>query len=414
MRKRTIAVSGLIALSALLGCAGSLAAASPATAATATAATAASAAKAPPPATELYGVSCPAAKHCVAVGFNQNAELSGGGAVIDSWNGKGWSSVAPKAPKGALSSELLGVSCRSAAACVAVGLYLNHSGNAVPLAETWTGRSWTPGAPALVKGAVGGQLDGVSCASAKSCVAVGSYYTDSGGAALAESWNGKTWTASRPAEPTGSVTGELEKVSCPASAYCVAVGTAASNTSSEALADRWNGKSWTRLPVTPPASQKFDASLTGVSCPSVKSCVAVGYGTGTSGRPGGLTSFAEFWNDKTWAAGKISWPKGTSNDYLTGVSCPAAKSCLAVGQVNLTVNDGGHTGKAAATRWNGKTWSATTVPAPGKGRASLFTEVSCPSTADCVAVGQAGPFNSDEGTPLAGFWNTRLWKLVTP
>ena len=165
--------------------------------------------------------------------------------------------MAPKAPEGALSSQLLGVSCRSAAACVAVGLYLNHNGNGVPLAETWNGRTWT------------------------------------------------THT------------------------------------------------------VTQSASQKFDASLTGVACPS-------------------------------------------------------AKSCLAVGQVNLTVNDGGHTGRAAATRWNGKSWSATTVPGPGKGRASLFTEVSCPAAADWVAVGQAGPFNSDEGSPLAGFWNTRVWTLATP
>jgi hypothetical protein len=361
-------------------------------------------------------VSCPSAKHCVAVGFNQNAELSGGGAVIDSWNGKGWSSVAPKAPKGALSSELLGVSCRSASECVAVGLYLNHSGNAVPLAETWTGRSWAPGAPALVKGAAGGQLDGVSCASAKSCVAVGSYYTGSGGAALAESWNGKTWTAARPAEPKGSVTGELEKVSCPAVAYCVAVGTAASNTAGQALSDVWNGKSWTRHAVTPPASQKFDASLTGVACPSVKSCVAVGYGTGGSGRPGGLTSFAEFWNGRSWTAGTIGWPKGTSNNYLVGVSCAAAKSCLAVGYVDIDVNvNDGHTGRAAATTWNGKSWAATTVPSPGKNKASVFNGVSCPATTACVAVGQLGPDRSDEGSGLAGFWNGKSWKLgITP
>ena len=91
----TIAAAGLIALPATLG---------------------AAPAKAPPPASQLYGVSCPSASACVSVGIDENAEASvkGGGALIQAWNGKAWTSVAPKAPKGALSTELLGVSCPTA------------------------------------------------------------------------------------------------------------------------------------------------------------------------------------------------------------------------------------------------------------------------------------------------------------
>ena len=133
----TIAAAGLIALTATLG---------------------AAPAKAPPPADQLYGVSCPSANDCVAVGINENAETSGGGALIQSWNGRTWTSVAPKAPKGALSTDLLGVSCATAKSCVAVGLYLNSGGVGVPLAETWNGKTWTPGTPARPKGS-GGQLD---------------------------------------------------------------------------------------------------------------------------------------------------------------------------------------------------------------------------------------------------------------
>jgi hypothetical protein len=411
---RTIAASGLIALTAMLGVAASTAVAGPATAAQRPAAASpAGAAKAPPPANVLFGVSCVSSKYCVAVGVNENAEESvkGGGALIQTWNGKTWKSVAPKAPKGAMSAQLLDVSCRSVTACVAVGDYLNAGGTGVPLAEIWNGRTWTPTAPATPKGSSGGQLLGVSCAAAKSCVAVGGDFTNSGGAALAESWNGSRWTLSRPPEPKGSVVGELNTVSCTSAAHCIAVGSSSTNTAGFALADAWNGGGWTRMPVTVPANGKEDADLTGVSCPSAKSCVAVG--TGTTGLKGGLVSFAEVWNGTTWAAGRISWPKGVSNSFLYGVSCASAKSCLAVGNLDINLNDGGHTGRAGATSWNGKAWTATSVPAPGKGKASLFVGVSCLSAANCLAVGQFGPFNSDEGNGLAGFWNGKRVSLAT-
>jgi hypothetical protein len=410
---RTIAASGLIALTAMLGVAASAAVATPATAAQrAAAASPAKTAKAPPPANQLFGVSCVSSKYCVAVGLNENAGhgVTGGGALIQTWNGKTWKSVAPKAPKGAQSASLFAVSCKSPTACVAVGDYL-HAGATVPLAETWNGRTWTPSAPAMPKGSSGGQLVGVSCAAAMSCVAVGGDFTNSGGAALAESWNGSKWTLSRPPEPKGSVVGELNKVSCTSATHCIAVGSSSTNTADFVLADSWNGGGWTRMSVPAPAVGKEDADLTGVSCPSAKSCVAVG--TGTTGLKGGLVSFAEFWNGATWAAGRISWPKGVSNAFLYGVSCASAKSCLAVGNLNINVNDGGHTGRAGATSWNGKTWTATSVPAPGKGKASLFAGVSCLSAANCLAVGQFGPFNSDEGNGLAGFWNGKRVSLAT-
>jgi hypothetical protein len=388
----TIAAAGLIALTATLG---------------------AAPAKAPPPANQLYGVSCPSANDCVAVGINENAEatVKGGGALIQTWNGKAWSSVAPKAPKGALSTDLLGVSCATAKSCVAVGLYLNSRDAGVPLAETWNGKRWTPGTPARPAGSTGGQLDNVSCRTAKSCVAVGSYDTPAGSAALAETWNGTSWTMARPPEPQGSVTGELLKLSCPSATYCLAVGLSSSNTAEFALADRWNGNGWTRTPVQPPASAKHDADLTGVSCTSAENCVAVGVGVARTG--GGVTSFAEFWNGRAWSAGTIAWPTGVIHPFLVAVSCGSARSCVAVGSVDADFNDGGHTGKAAATAWNGKTWTAGKVAAPGKGKASLFNEVSCPAAAACVAVGQLGPYNSDEGSGLAGFRNGKSWKLGT-
>jgi hypothetical protein len=85
-----------------------------------------------------------------------------------------------------------------------------------------------------------------------------------------------------------------------------------------------------------------------------------------------------------------------------------------VGFIDWNPNDNGaSTGRAAASVWNGKTWTATTVAAPGKNKASLFDGVTCLKAAYCVAVGQAGPYDSTSGTGLSGFWNGKTWHLVT-
>ncbi len=86
---------------------------------------------------------------------------------------------------------------------------------------------------------------------------------------------------------------------------------------------------------------------------------------------------------------------------------------MAVGTVDSNPNDMSNTGRAAAVTWNGKAWAVTSVPAPGKGKASLFGGVTCLSAASCVAVGQLGPAVSTNGTGLSGFWNGKSWRLVT-
>jgi hypothetical protein len=64
------------------------------------------------------------------------------------------------------------------------------------------------------------------------------------------------------------------------------------------------------------------------------------------------------------------------------VSCTAAKDCVAVG-VGV---DGAHGGLLSFVEfWDGKTWTATSVPPPGKGKASLFSEVSCPAAGGYAA-----------------------------
>jgi hypothetical protein len=247
----------------------------------------------------------------------------------------------------------------------------------------------------------------VSCASAKSCVAVGSFTSGNGDSLpLADIWNGSKWTETKPPVPKGTVASGLNSVSCVSASFCVAAGEFGTNSGGGALIDKWNGKAWSRTAVAPKGGT--DGFLTGVSCLSAKMCFAVGAASSNTG----LASVAERWNGSKWALTSVPWPKGTKNPDLTGVSCVAASRCVAVGVIDSNLMGASNTGRAAAAAWNGKGWAATPVAGPGKGKASSFTAVTCLTAKSCVAVGQVGAFSSTNGAGLSGFWNGGKWRLV--
>ena len=400
MRHRTIA-SALVTLATVL-CV---------TAATATAAAAAPAKAAAPPPTahELLDVSCQTARNCLAVGIDQNAFKGMGGPLAEKWNGTAWRTIAVKLPAGATGGALGRISCVSATHCVAVGFFDKGAGNQFALADTWNGRSWTPSQPPA-PGGENTSLAGVSCKSATACVAVGAYTRNTSGgptgAPLAETWNGRKWTEARPPAP-GAIISGLDSVSCTSAASCIATGIVLTNTVSAVLIESWNGRTWSRMKAAAlPATTLGE--LTTVSCPAAKSCAAVGYASS----PKGLGSLAETWNGKTWTLTTVRWPKGTSNEMLSGVSCVAGNRCVAVGTIDSNLKSASNTGKAAAATWNGRAWTVTGVPAPARGKASLLKGVTCLSASNCVAVGQVGPSGSTNGTGLSAFWNGKSWRLV--
>jgi hypothetical protein len=389
--------SALIALAAVLGAtATGVLPASAGTAATLTAAR------------ELTGVSCLTARNCLAVGFDRHAFKGAGGPLAETWNGTTWRTVGVGLPQGATAGILSGVSCVSGAHCVAVGSY-DKGGKEFALAATWNGTAWrTARLPA--PGGANASLSGVSCKSAGSCVAVGGYRAgDQVPAPLAEIWNGKTWAeASPPASAGGSPISSLDAVSCASPARCVAVGAPVSGPP-VAVIESWTGKTWSAVkPAAPPPS--LAAGLAGVSCASAGSCAAVGtvwHATATG-------SFSEIWNGRNWQVPAMPLPDGgPGGSLLSGVSCAAANRCIAVGTIE-SYRTGVSTSRAAAVSWNGAAWTVTSVPAAGKGKASSFADVTCLSARDCVAVGQAGPSGSTNGTGtgLSGFWNGKSWRLV--
>ena len=179
--------------------------------------------------------------------------------------------------------------------------------------------------------------------------------------------------------PAHAMLSEFTGVSCATATFCAATGnTASSSGSMAALIGRWNGKTWSYLKPAAAPKGVFDVALAGVSCPAANSCVTAGNGALSKG---GTGSFIETWNGKAWVrSAPVSWPKGTKNPWLVGMSCYAAGHCFAAGYIDWNPNaNGGNTGRAAAAQWNGKSWTSTPVTPPGAGKATLFDAVTCRS-----------------------------------
>jgi len=393
---RSLTLSGLAALAVVLGlpCVASSAVAAPAKAAHVHSHSAI------PTQHELAGVSCLSPKDCIAVGLNLNAFSHMGGPLAETWNGKAWKAATLSVPKGSIAGQLLAVSCKPAAFCVAVGLTLNAADTGLALAETWNGKTWTPRTLPAIKGTTGTELNGVSCVTAKSCVAVGLAFTKTSVLAMAESWNGKTWTPAAIPSIKGASTALLNGVSCTSAAHCVAAGLYSTPSATFPLIESWNGKAWSRMSAPSPAGAE-SASLEGVSCGSAKSCVAVG---GFRMHGPDVTGFTGVWHGKSWAVVSVPWPKSVFDTSLSGVSCVSATGCVAVGNENGVR-------KPAAASWNGKQWTVTAVASPPAGKISLFDAVACLTAANCVAAGHQGADMAD-GTGLSGFWNGKTWRLV--
>jgi hypothetical protein len=167
------------------------------------------------------GVSCGSASSCIAVG---NETVPSDAMLAERWNGSSWTLLTVPNPSGSTGSGYLGgVSCTAAAACTAAGDYFNGS-DQVTLAERWNGTTWTQQSTPSVIGANVTDLSGVSCASASACVTVGASTRHDRTRMKAEHWTSSVWYLASPPEPDASVEDALASVSCPTTTYCIAVG----------------------------------------------------------------------------------------------------------------------------------------------------------------------------------------------
>src|SRR5215469_1742946 len=276
---------------------------------------------------------------------------------------------------------LVAGSCTGPGACIAVGGYENRAGTQVPLAEARTSTGWRIQRTPVPAGAVLSNLFGVSCTAAGACLAVG-YWTD---AALhihplAERWNGTNWAIQSVPAPAGFPLAGFFAVSCASARACTAVGAESSSTGTTTpLAERWNGTNWAIQPVSGPAGA-LASELLAVSCPTAAACTAGGSELNSAQKP---VPLAEGWNGTKWSVQAVPTPAGAVGAGFSGLSCSTPATCIAAGSYG---NGSGAT-VLLAEAWNGTKWSIQATPSPAGSTGSEFLAVSCSAPAACTAVG---------------------------
>ncbi len=324
----------------------------------------------------LNAVSCVSPRTCIAVGGSEGG--SSPIALALKLQDGAWQLTA--IPALGASPELFGTSCTTSGTCVAVG---GSTGGAIAL--RLAGGLWRR--TSVPSPDHSESLYAVSCPSTGWCLAAGLAHTET--RMFSDVFNGSSWrTVPTPSIPASIL--QLNALSCASRRFCMAVGDSTvfgPRVTVHPVAVVFNGTSWRVVPV---AAVGAGPSLRGVSCPLAGSCIAVGNSNFYTGSPG--RQLVMRYRAGRWAAMTAHAPIGTEP---LAVSCAAPGACVAVGSLNL--------GAPLVERPAHGGWSIVPSQSPGPpttvGNATVYDEtlrsVACVGSAQCVAVGDGNgsPFS---------------------
>jgi photosystem II stability/assembly factor-like uncharacterized protein len=279
-------------------------------------------------------------------------------------------------------------------------------------AEVRTSTEHTSGQ--LASNALAAPLNSVQCQSADKCVAVGSLSDGLGSIATTTSDGGVHW-ASTPVLDGVEV---LSALACSSSSTCIAVGSnivvkpgrsgapSTSVTRGVALRTPDRGHTWLVVPGLP----KGVGRLSGVSCPTASDCMAVGQSPDGGAGVALVSSSA----GRRWRS--VSLPKGQLGLGL--VTCTSRRACTAEGSKQaisgaptsgerlsiITTVDGGSTWRQSSP----PKWNYTVLGFPN------FKGMACPTSTRCLMVGDETP---GDGTPSGKISTSgdrgRTWTAAT-
>jgi hypothetical protein len=197
-----------------------------------------------------------------------------------------------------------------------------------------------------------------------------------------------TWTLGTVTPPAGSTTQSFQSVACPTATDCIGVGYA----TPAATYEQWTGGTTWSAQTLPQPHNNLGATLSGVSCASANACAIVGdYYVSKAFKP-----LNYWWNGKTWSMKKAPSMAGLTS----AVSCFSATDCLATGQDN------------SAESWNGSTWTSTSPVVPAGDSSVTLSGVSCPTASVCVAVGAGLNSIFQPAAIVIEQWNGTAWTVV--
>ena len=350
---------------------------------------------------QVLSVSCAAPGNCAAGGYygNRSRFLNAGygrGFVVSERNGR-WGKAIEVPGLAALggSSAVTSVSCGAAGNCAAVGFYASGLQGFVAVERNgvWGKAIEVPGLAALNKYGQA-QVWSVSCASAGSCAAGGSYEDSSGfHGFVAVERNGRWGKAVEVPGLAALNKGEyavVGSVGCGSAGSCAAGGSYWDRHDHYQgfVADERNGV-WGKaieVPGLAALNKGGNAEVTSVSCGSAGECAAGGSYWHRRNHYQGFVAVEKngVWGKAIEVPGLAALNKGRSAS-VSSVSCPPAGSCAAGGYYT----DGGNTHGFVAVRRNGRWGKAIKVPglaALNNGDAYV-NSVSCPSAGGCAAGG---------------------------
>jgi hypothetical protein len=240
-------------------------------------------------------LSCPSVGTCEAVGnidgFPAPCDTVGtcGNPVafIDTLSDGTWSVAStPPIPTAATATPYSmydAISCSSADSCMAVGEFVDVNDTMHGFADVLAGSTWTSSEAPAVAGESGDQLNDVSCPSSSigTCIAVGAGM-EPNDVAIADSYSSGAWEQSLPTPSVPPLAETLSSVSCASARSCVAVGWMYSGTGYLPTIDMLASGSWNvqvaEVPgnATAPASRPPTRDTLGAVDCSPIDCVAVG------------------------------------------------------------------------------------------------------------------------------------------
>jgi len=316
-------------------------------------------------ANSLSDITCPTVGSCVAVGDYRDANLNLDGQIETLADGTWTAIEAPVPgdvpTTGSFGVSFNGVTCPAPGSCVAVGAFNNFAVTPFQtqlFVDSLSDGTWTATDVPLPENASVSYYDsdewnGLACPVLGSCVAIGQYVDTSGQTdGLVETLSDGTWSASEAPVPPSTATSQdlsLDSIACPGAGSCAAIGeywtvTDGLEGPGEGVIETLSGGVWTDTVAPVPANASGATvgdllSLQGVACGAAGSCIVVGDYLDTTGQTDGLI---ETQSDGTWSAAQapLSGDASDRPSDLQALSCPAAGSCTAVGSVMPTTTAG--------------------------------------------------------------------------
>jgi hypothetical protein len=278
----------------------------------------------------LYGIACPAKTSCWAVGaaaFGEEAIST----LVEHYDGKGWSVEESPNAAGFPESGLSGIACPSATECWAAGDGEDFSQEPTAgelLLLHYTEGAWSRvSAPSPQEEEQTGDGALLVCGSASQCILLTNFGSDGGrdNEQAGDVFDGKSWQSL--SLPSGIL---FQAATCPAEDDCIAIGGPRFDGAMSAY--RFDGKGWSQPEPLPANVGAKPVSWYAVTCPGRSECWAAG------GQPIAGATFPAVVAHFQKGAWEVP-PQPEEPGELTGISCPTAASCMAVGGASVSQYD---------------------------------------------------------------------------